>query len=402
MESVTIGILREEKIPHDKRVPFTPLQCLQMEQQFSVKVKIQSSSHRCYPDSDYQDLGLQVVEDLSDCAILFGIKEVPPANLIPQKTYLFFSHTKKAQPRNKKLLQEIVEKHITLIDYECLTDESGNRVIGFGRYAGIVGAYNGMLGYGKKQGSYNLTPAYLLKDKAALDHELHKVVLPAIKIIITGGGRVANGASEIMGALKIRRVTPFEFLNYTFHEPVYTHLHSKDYHLAKDTTSWNSQHFYQHPEKYLSIFNRYAQACDLLIHCAYWHPQAPLLFSKDEMKSPKFAIQVIADITCDINGSIPATSRASAIGDAFYGYNPITEKEESPFLKTNITLMAVDNLPCELPKDASADFGKNLIEQVLPVLLTKQNDSMITRATITQNGSLTPAYKYLETFIGKK
>jgi saccharopine dehydrogenase (NAD+, L-lysine-forming) len=400
MKIITIGILREGKMPFDKRVPFTPLQCLQLLQQFpNTRVIVQSSRHRCYADEDYTAVGVPVQENLSEADILIGIKEVPLDVLIPNKTYLFFSHTKKGQERNRALLQKIIKNNIRLIDYECLTDAHGSRVIGFGRYAGIVGAYNGMLGYGMKNSIYNLEPAYLLKGKPELDAELQKVVLPAIKIIITGGGRVANGASEVMGALKIRRVTPYEFLNYTFHEPVYAHLHSKDYHMAKDGSPWDSHSFYTHPEKFTSIFNRFSGACDILMHCAYWHPQAPQLFSKTEMKSHKFNIQVIADITCDILGSIPSTHRATSIGDAFYGYNRLTEQEESPFLQGNITIMAVDNLPCELPKDASADFGKNLLELVLPDLLLKPESQMITNATITENGQLSPLYDYLKPFI---
>jgi saccharopine dehydrogenase (NAD+, L-lysine-forming) len=400
MEKISIGLIREEKVPFDKRVAFTPLQCLEISQRFpNTEIIVQSSSHRCFPDEAYIALNIPVQESLSECNILIGIKEVPPPNLLPEKIYLFFSHTKKGQERNRPLLQEMIRKNITLIDYECLTDDEGSRVIGFGRFAGVVGAYNGILGYGKKFGLYHLIQAYELDGIPELHLELRKVILPAVKIIITGGGRVANGASEIMGILKIRRVTPYEFLNYTFHEPVYTHLHSKDYNSAKDGSPWNSQHFYSHPEKYKSQFNRFSSACDLLLHCAYWHPQAPELFSRDEMKSSNFNISVIADITCDIFGSIPSTHRASSIGDAYYGYNPLTQQEELPFLKENITVMAVDNLPCELPKDASADFGKNLLELVLPELLRKPDSRMIERATITKAGQLTPPYGYLKKYI---
>lgn len=400
MTPLKLGILKEGKIPYDKRVPFTPLQCRKIEQKFPhVKVYVQSSEFRCYPDEDYTSLGITVQQDIAECDLFIGIKEVPLADLVPNKKYLFFSHTIKSQPHNKRLLQEIIKKKITLIDYECLTDKEGNRIIGFGRYAGIVGAYNAILGYGKKYNLFNLKSAWLFKDKTELDSELEKVSLPNIKIVITGGGRAANGATEIMGALKIRKVTPYEFLNYTFHEPVYAKLHSKDYHIAKDGAAWNSENFYSHPDKYTSTFKRYATVCDILIHCAFWHPKAPVLFSKEDMKSNKFSIRMMADITCDINGSIPSTTRASTINDPFYDYNVLTENEEAPFSNDNITIMAVDNLPCELPKDSSADFGKNLLDHVVPSLLTEDKEGIIERATITKDGHLLSPYNYLKGYI---
>ncbi len=400
MEKIRLGIIKEGKLPYDKRVAFTPAQCVLIEKKFpAVKVFVQSSAQRCYPDADYASLGISVVDDISVADILMGIKEVPAYELIPGKTYLFFSHTIKKQPRNKELLQEILKRNIRLIDYECLTDIEGNRVIGFGRYAGIVGAYNGILGYGLQTMAYTLNPAHTLINKTELDEELKKVHLPDVKIIITGGGRVANGATEIMGALKIRRVTPYEFLNYTFHEPVYTRLHSKDYNTPKDGSPWNSKSFYEHPENFTSTFDRYTRACDILMHCAFWHPSAPVLFTAEEMKSETFKITFIADITCDINGSIPSTIRASTIESPFYGYQPLSGKEEAPFTGKAINIMAVDNLPCELPKDASDDFGKNLFDLVLPSLLIEDANRIIERATITMNGQLTASYRYLQDYI---
>lgn len=403
MKQITIGIIREGKIPHDKRVPFTPLQCSKILELFpNAQLIVQNSPFRCYPDEAYRALGLKVQEDLSDCDILIGIKEVPVEDLLPGKKYIFFSHTIKGQPHNRKLIREIVKNKITLIDYECMTDKEGNRIIGFGRYAGIVGAYNGLLGYGKKLNLYHLKPAWQLEGKEEMDKELKKVKLPNIKTIITGGGRVANGATEVIGALKIRRVTPYEFLNYSFHEPVYTKLHSKDYNTAINKSAWNSESFYAWPEKFVSTFKRYTGVCDLLMHCAFWSPKAPVLFTKEDMKSPKFSIRMIADITCDINGSIPATTRPSSIEQPFYDYNPLTQIEEPPFSPNAITIMAVDNLPCELPKDASEDFGKNLIDLILPSLLKEDQHDVIGRATIVKEGKLTDRYAYLKEYIGSE
>ncbi len=370
-----IGVLREGKVPHDKRVAFTPDQCMMISSIFpNVEVLVQPSDWRSYTNQEYVDKGVKMQEDLSECDILFGIKEVPKHELIAGKKYLFFSHTIKKQPHNKELLQTALKKDIQLIDYECLTDEEFNRIIGFGYYAGIVGAYNGILGYGKKYKLFDLKPAHLCYDKKELKEELKKVNLTNIKIIVTGNGRVANGAVELLGALDIRRITPYEFTHYFFREPTYVQLHSNNFNEAIDATAWNTERFYKHPEQFRSTFGKYTKDCDLLIHCSFWDPRAPVLFTKKDMNAPDFRISVIADVTCDINGSIPSTTKPSTIEDKFYGYNPSTESIGEPFSNNTITVMAVDNLPCELPRNASEDFGKELIEKVLPSLLVKDNN----------------------------
>ena len=396
--TMKIGIIREEKQPNDKRVAFTPEQCKFVQDNYQVKITVQPSDWRCFSNKEYINNGINVNEDITDCDILFGIKEVPIQELIPNKKYLFFSHTIKKQAHNKKLLQAVLTKNIELIDYECLTDENANRIIGFGYYAGLVGTYNGILGYGKRFQLYNLKPAHLCHDLSEVKEELKKVHLPNIKIIVTGNGRVANGAIELLGNLGVRRVTPFEFTHYAFMKAVYTQLHSNDYNQNNNNTIFNKNEFYKNPENFHSTFKNYINHCDLLIHCSYWNPKAPKLFSKEEMRLPEFRIGVIADITCDINGSIPSTTQASTIENKFYGYNPTTEKIEEPFSENTITVMAVDNLPCELPRNASEDFGKELIEKVLPSLLVKDDTKLIERACIAKNNKLMPRFNYLKDF----
>ncbi len=397
-----IGIIREAKTHPDKRVALTPGQCLALVMDFPVaEIYVQASHVRCYNDSEYTDLGLTVLEDLSHCDLLLGIKEVPTEQLIPCKKYMFFSHTIKEQPHNRNLLKTLLVKQIEMIDYECLTDARHNRIIGFGRYAGIVGAYNGLLGYGKKYGLFDLRPAYEFHDHDELETELFKVKLPNVKILVTGGGRVANGALEILGALKIRKVTAYEFLNCSFREPVYCQLHSKDYHRPKEGNAWNEAEFYQYPERYESAFNVFAAVCDLLITCHFWNPKAPRLFTEEDMKTDDFRISVIADVTCDINGSVPSTLRSSTIEEPFYGYNPQTKCEDEAFNKDTITVMAVDNLPCELPRDSSEDFGKALLERVFPKIFGFDKELVIQRATICKEGKLTPGYEYLKNYAGE-
>ncbi|MBN8702883.1 MAG: alanine dehydrogenase [Bacteroidetes bacterium] len=400
VSTIKLGIVREEKNPPDKRVPFTPLQCTELLKEYpNLEIYIQPSTIRSYEDSEYLGFGLTLQEDLSNCDILMGVKEIPIDKLIPNKKYFFFSHTIKKQPHNKKLLQAIIQKGITLVDYETLTDKEHNRLIGFGRYAGIVGAYNGLLGYGKKYDLFHIKPANKCRDRAEIEEELKRVKLPNIKILITGGGRVANGCVETVSSLKIRKVTPYEFLHNSYREPVYCQLHSKDYYSAKDGSSWNMKDFYLHPDSYVSNFVPYTKVCDLLITGHFWDSRTPALFTKDNMRSSDFRISVIADVTCDINGSIPSTVRASTINEPFYGYNPTTEQEDIPFRNHSVTVMAVDNLPCELPRDASEDFGKELLNGIMPSLFREDKEGIIERATIASNGKLMERFTYLSDYI---
>lgn len=394
-----IGIIKEGKVPPDLRVPFTPEQCkLIMEHFPGTKAVVQTSPFRIYKDEEYKNAGIEIVNDLSGCDILMGIKEVSLKELIPNKKYIFFSHTIKKQARNRELLKSVLQNNITLVDYECLTDEEHNRVIGFGHYAGIVGAYNGIFGYGKRYNLFSIKRACDCHDENELLNELKKINLPNLKIIVTGNGRVANGAIELLGLLHIRRITPYEFTHYTFREPTYTQLDSFNYNEPTDGTPWSWEIFLKQPEKFRSTFMKYTRWCDLLIHCSYWDTRAPKLFSKEEMRLPEFGISVIADVSCDMNGPIASTIRSSTIQEPFYGYNPVTEKEDDAFSQKSVTVMAVDNLPCELPRDASESFGKELMEKVLPSLLVKDKDKLIERGTIAKGGKLTERFEYLKDY----
>ncbi|MDX1627592.1 MAG: NAD(P)-dependent oxidoreductase [Fulvivirga sp.] len=395
-----IGIIREDKIPVDKRVPFTPFQCKELKESYpGLEVVCQKSDIRCYADEEYQENNVDVVEDVTDCDILMGVKEVPMEKLIPNKTYLFFSHTIKKQPYNQQLLQEILKKKIRLIDYETLTNENGQRVVAFGRYAGIVGAYNGILAYGKRYNLFDLRPAHECFDLEDLKTEFEKVDLPTIKIAITGGGRVAKGAMEVLNGMGIRKVSPVKYLENDYNEPVYTQLNSRDYNKPKGGHLFSRKQFYDSPEKFEGDFLKYAHVSDMLIASAFWDPRAPVLFRKEDVMDPAFKIRVIADITCDIEGSIPSTKRPSTIDDPLYDYNPSEDIVEPAFNdEGNITVMAVDNLPCELPRNASEDFGRDLIDHVIPYLLGDDDTGIIRRGTITKNGHLADLYAYLEDY----
>lgn len=397
-----LGIIREGKNPPDKRVPFTPVQTEEIEQRFPhMKVVIQNSPVRCFTDSEYEKLGIEVTDDLEHCDVLMGIKEVPVSELIASKTYLFFSHTIKKQPYNKKLLQEILKKKIRLIDYETLTDRLGNRLVAFGRFAGIVGAYNGLLAYGKRNNAFTLRRAFDCFDVNDLKLELRKVKLPAVKIILTGAGRVGKGAMETLDTAGVRKVSSHDFLTQTFTEPVYVQLGSADYHVRKEGGHFNREEFHKNPERYSSDFLKFTKTADILMAGAFWNPKAPVLFTKEEMQSPDFKIKIIADITCDIGGSIPSTKKASTIADPLYDYNPVSDSVEQPLSNEKfVTVMAVDNLPCELPRSASEEFGRDLIDKILPLFLNDDPDKILKRGTIAQKGKLTDSYSYLQDYAG--
>jgi len=395
-----IGLIRESKKPYDKRVALSPAQCVDVMNRFTdVKIVVQPSPHRCISDAEYLDAGIEMSEDLEQCDILLGIKEVPIEDLIANKTYLFFSHTIKKQPHNRKLLRTILQKNIRLVDYETLVWENGSRVLGFGRFAGIVGAHNGFLTWGKKFNLYNLKPAYLCENYAEMKAEYDKIEMPPLKIALCGDGRVAHGCLELLNLLHIREVTPQEFLDEQFDVPTYVHLVTEDFYAHKDGELWDKADFYHNPENYVSTFKQYTQHCDVMLNAIFWNERIPRFFSKEDMKARDFKIKVIADISCDVNGSIPATMKDTTIEEPVFGYHPLSETMEAPFLKNTIDIMAVSNLPCELPYDASIAFGEQLIKYVMGNLLNSKNSRMIHFATIAQNGELTERYRYLKDYV---
>lgn len=401
MSQLKIGLLREGKVPPDLRVPITPLQAEEIQQRFThVKVACQESLFRSFKDDEFRELDIEVVKDISDCDILMGIKEVPIDNLIANKTYLFFSHTIKKQPYNRRLLQAVLQKKIRLIDYEALKDTQGNRLVAFGRFAGIVGAYNGLMTYGKRYNLFSLRRAFECFDINDLKLELRKVKLPPVKIVLTGAGRVGRGAMETLDTAGIRKVSPGDFLSKQFNEPVYTQLSSADYHERKEGGHFNREEFHRSPDRYQSTFVKYTHVAQLLLAGAYWNPQAPVLFTRNDMLHPGFKLKIIADITCDINGSVPSTKRASTIPDPLYDYDPATDSV-LPALSDEryITTMAVDNLPCELPRSASEEFGRDLIDRILKPLLVGDVDGIIQRGTVAENGALTSQFNYLQDYV---
>lgn len=397
-----VGILRETKNPPDKRVPLTPSQIIALQIECpDVEFFVQPSDVRCYSDEEYRYLEIPIQEDLSNCDILMGVKEVDKSTFIPGKTYLFFAHVAKEQPYNLEMFREMIAKRIRLIDYEYITRENGARVVAFGRWAGIVGAYNGLRARGIRTDRFKLKPAHKCHDLDELWAGLKMIdLIPGLKILVTGDGRVGNGAMETIARTNAVKVSPEDFLNKQFDVPVVCQIGPADYVKHRDGLPFDLNHFFSNPAEYISDFKRYTGVTDIYIAAHFWDPASPVLFTKEDMRSDKFKISVIADISCDINGPIPSTLRATTIADPFYGFNLRTGEEEKAFKDPrNITVMSVDNLPGELPRDASSDFGRQLMEDVLPVLFKQGEGDIIRRATICENGNLTERYSYLENYL---
>ncbi|HEU4555658.1 MAG TPA: NAD(P)-dependent oxidoreductase [Chitinophaga sp.] len=396
---IHIGLIREEKLPHDNRTAFTPQQCQWILLNYpNVRITVQPSPHRCFTDSEYMEAGIPLAEDLSHCHILMGIKEVPKEKLLPGKTYLFFSHTKKQQPNNQAMLQHIINHNITLIDYECLVHDDGQRILGFGFFAGVVGAHNGLLAYGKRTGLFQYRPVHTCHDLQELIKHYFGIKLPPLRIVITGSGRVAAGILEVMGMLGIKYIPPEEYLINTYAYPVYTQLKAGELYLRRSDKTYSRDDFHQHPEAYECRFLPYVTVSDILMNGIYWDERIPPLFTWADLAKDNFRIQVIADITDDTNGSVPCNLSDSTIDNPVYGVDRISHERTAPGLSRSVDMMCVSNLPNELPRDASQYFGDQLMKYVFEDLL-QPNSPVIEKATIVKNGRLTERFAYLEGYV---
>ena len=393
-------LIKERKSPPDRRVVFSPETFLQAKKLFpSATFTVESSNIRVFSDQDYGKHGLLIEKAIDKPQVLLGVKEVPVEALIPNTSYFFFSHTIKKQPYNRKLLKAVLDKNITLYDHEVITNAKGIRLIGFGRYAGIVGAYNGFRAWGMRFNSWELPKANTLDNQKELITVLKQLQLPAIKILLTGNGKVARGAMEMLDAMGIQKVSVEDYLCKSFSNVVYCQADVMDYNKRKDGSSGNMQDFFNNPGVYETNFTRFTSETDLFIAGHFYGDGAPAFFTKEQAASSSFNIKVIADISCDIECPIPTTLRASTIAEPVYGYHRINGTETDFNHPDAITVMAVDNLPCELPKDASVGFGDMFLKAVLPAFFNKDADGILERARMTSNGKLTPRFAYLQDYV---
>jgi len=394
---IRIGLLKERKVPADVRVPLTPKYCAIIQESHpEIRIVVEPSPDRCISDAEYRAEGIELTDDLSSCDILLGVKEVPADKLLQGKTYFFFSHTKKKQAYNQKLMHALIKQRITMVDYECLTHADEQRILGFGFYAGIVGAHNGLLAYGKKTGLYDMPAAHKIGSYAGIMAAYDRFKLPPVKIVITGSGKVAAGALNIMAMLDVEPVEPADFLTHEYDYPVYTHLRGSALYARKDNDLFSRDDFHANPAMYKCLFASFVNQADVLINGVYWEHDIPRLFEAQDIQRKDWRITVIADITCDHNGSVPINSGATHISDPVYGVHRKSMQRCEAHLpgRDTIDVMAVDNLPNELPRDASQYFAVHFEKYIIGELL-KPNSDILKRATICTNGKLTADYEYL-------
>jgi alanine dehydrogenase len=399
---VSFAIIKERKNPPDRRVVFSPEKCQVVIQKFpEAQILVETSDVRIFQDSAYQAAGFNVSADISEASVLLGVKEVPMEALIPLKKYFFFSHTIKKQPYNRELLRAILDKKIELYDHETIVKENGARLIGFGRYAGLVGAYNGFRALGIRDGLFKLPKVEHLADLDAVKHELDQITLPSdLRIILSGTGKVTRGAKEILDHLQIKEVPDAAYLSETFSEPVYCLIDVTEYNKRSDGQPMDKYAFYKDPSGYESDFMRYAKVSDFFIAGHFYGTGAPYLFTREDAKHEDFKINLVADISCDVDGPVASTLRASTIADPFYGYDPQSESEVPFGTANSIAVMAVDNLPCELPKDASEGFGTMFLDNVIPAFFNGDADGILERARMTTHeGKLAERFSYLQDYV---
>lgn len=398
-----IALIKERKNPPDKRAVLPPHICKKLMNDYpELTIKVESSDDRIFSDNDYRNQDVEVVNDISDCDVLLGVKEVPIDYLIPNKKYFFFSHTIKKQAHNRLLLKTVLEKNIELFDHEVIVNADGIRLVAFGRYAGIVGTYNAFRTYGLKHNLYEIPKANAHFDQNELVDELKNIQLNPFKIVLTGTGRVGNGAKEILDAISIKQVSVDAFLNETFEEPVYVQIDVLDYAKRKDGKIIDVFDFFKNPQAYENNFERFATVADMYIAGHFYSEGSPEIVSQEMMLNPKFNISVIADISCDINIPIASTIRSSTIENPIYGYNKFTNQETDYHSPLAIAVMAVDNLPCELPKDSSDGFGENFAKYVIPAFFNNDKEGVLQRAKMTEKGKLTERFSYLQDYVNQE
>ena len=398
-----IGIVRESR-NDENRTPLVPEHIKKYkESNPNINFIIQPSNSRCFSDEEYELCGAKINENLNECSIIFGVKEIDPNILINNRTYLFFSHTfkinkqqKNIEKHKKDLLLSILNKKITLIDYENIRGKNGTRCLGFGRFAGIVGCYNTLNLLLRVLGKQSLASAYKIDDYERLVLNLKNLYFPKTKILVTGDGRVAKGVIELLNQTNIKAVSKKDFLEKKFDQPIFCNLETKDYVTNNSSTNFNLEHFIDNPQDYSSSALQYLKETDILISAHYWDPSSPKIFENEDLKVLQ-NLKIVGDITCDINGSVPTTIRSTTIEEPNYWIERYTLKEIDEN-NDGIAVMAVDNLPSELPRDSSTEFSEGIIKEVLPFLL-KEDDGRILNGTITTDGSFLEKYNYLNDYI---
>lgn len=398
-----IGILAETTSTNDERVALTPFDARKLLEHFpQLQIVAQPSINRTFNNLDYQKQGIEISNDLTKCDLILGVKEVDIESVIPQKTYLFFAHIGKKQSYHQQYFQQLAHQKITLIDYEYFTDEKNNRITAFGHEAGIVGTYYALNAIGRRLNWSKLPGIDNFDDHSKIADKFLSTNISPIKIIISGTGLAAGGVTQTLDTFGIQRINKNKFQTEIFNEPVYCQLNPSEYFHSKKGAPYSSEDFHKNPSGYFSVFNQYAALADLYVACHYWEKGYPIYLTNNDLKYKSSRLKAIADISCDLNGPIASTIRESTHQYPFYDYNPITQKEENPFSSTsNISVMAVGNLPTALAREASVRFSKSLSERILPDFIKNNTSDIIQSATILKNGELTSHFSYLYNFLNE-
>ena len=400
-KGMKIGLIRETKTPVDNRVALTPEQMAALQERYPNDTFVaQSSDTRAFSDDAYRAAGINVRENMDDCDVLFGIKEVEVSTLLPNKHYFFFGHFAKQQTSNLPLLQALMSKKITFSDYEYLVDDHNRRLCAFGWWAGFVGTYYTLRGYGLRHGLYELPKPDRHFSMEKLIAALRAITLPPVRLLVTGNGRVSHGVQELLEQIDAERLTETEFLSdIPIRKLSFCAADADRLVVRKDGNAFSWPEFLAHPADYRSDFMRWGRHADILIAAHFWNPEAPVYLTREDLADPELRIRFIGDISCDIQGSLKSTLRASTHDAPYYDYDPTTATEQPAFSSDqNITVMAVDTCPNALAADTSAYFGEKLIEHVLTPLLERRHSDVIDRATILDGGQLTPRFAYLTDF----
>ena len=429
-----IGIRRENKNEWEGRAPLSPEQVRELSASAGLEFVVQPSAIRVFPDEQYREVGARVAEDLSDCPFVVAIKEIPAELLEPGKAYLFFSHTIKGQKGNMAMLRRLMELGCQLIDYERIVDEAGRRLIFFGRHAGLAGMINTLWAFGRRLKWEGLsTPferirqartyedsAAAKRTVAAVAEEIRREGLPeALGPVVcgfAGYGHVSLGAQEVFDQLPVTEVAPEALASLKPDSQEARHqlykVVFKEEHLVEPVEAegrFELQDYYDHPEKYRGRFAAYLESLTILANCIYWDARYPRLVTKSQLaemygREAAPRLRVLGDITCDVDGSIECNVRRADSGNPVYVYDPVEGQARDGVAGRGPVVLAVDNLPCELPRESSIDFGA-VLSSLLPAMARADFSqdlercglpSPIKRATILYRGSLTPDYRYME------
>lgn len=431
--SFVLGIRREDKNKWERRVPITPDHAKELKEKHNIEILIQPSQIRVFTDKEYQQAGAIVNEDISKSNVVFAVKEIPNNFFVPGKTFLFFSHTIKGQKKNMPMLKKMMEQGCNLIDYEKITDEQNRRLVFFGRYAGIAGMIDTLWAYGQRIKWRGIdTPLSQIKQtihyknlddaKEHIESIGNKIRDAGIPDLLTpmvvgfaGYGNVSRGAQEILDLLPVDEIRPkqLEAIHENFSDKVIYKIVFKEEDMVEPVyteKAFNLQEYYSNPHLYRSVFQQYIRRLSILMNCIYWDEKYPRLITKyflEENYTGQMKLQVVGDISVDVNGAIEFTEKSTSPGNPVFVYNPVRQDIIDGSTGSGVAVMAVDNLPCELPGESSKAFSDSLLRFIPSIIKADYSVDFksldlppeIKKAVILHHGKLTPDYEYINSFL---